>query len=421
MPQQTYEAVVVGAGPAGIAAVANLLEHRITPILWVDDAFDGGRINKYYRGVPSNTKVKVLIEFLTAVIPFRSIMGNVHGCRHNDMPLERKDVPSSPNTNELQQQLQYLDPDHMFPLSIAADACLMLTRGLETMSGVVTQLGTVVEAFLDENAGQWTVRVDTALRYPGDVICVRTQRIILCTGSSPRQIPLPTKASEVRQISLDTALSSEKLSDVLELSGATNVAVIGASHSAILVLRTLANLALERKSDLKILWFTRHDLVYAEYEDGYIARDNTGLKGEAAAWARLHLEVDMLPTSPVSRYIKRITCDQGTDEDIYSTFFPEVEIVIQAIGFIPNPMPRLATLSGNKEISPTFDHSNGHFTYHEPDECRAITHPTKIPGLYGSGIAFPGAVTDPKYGHIEMNVGLNGFMQTIKKWIPGWD
>jgi len=48
-----YEAVVVGAGPAGIAVVGNLLEQKKSPILWVDHQFSGGRLNKYYREVPS--------------------------------------------------------------------------------------------------------------------------------------------------------------------------------------------------------------------------------------------------------------------------------------------------------------------------------------------------------------------------------
>ncbi len=47
-----YEAVVVGAGPAGLAAVGNLLEQKKSPILWVDDRFNGGRLDRYYREVP---------------------------------------------------------------------------------------------------------------------------------------------------------------------------------------------------------------------------------------------------------------------------------------------------------------------------------------------------------------------------------
>lgn len=47
-----YQAVVVGAGPAGIAAVGNLLEQEKGPVLWVDELFSGGRLNQYYREVP---------------------------------------------------------------------------------------------------------------------------------------------------------------------------------------------------------------------------------------------------------------------------------------------------------------------------------------------------------------------------------
>lgn len=51
-PSGKYKALVVGAGPAGIAVVGNLLAHKQTPILWVDHKFSGGRLNEYYREVP---------------------------------------------------------------------------------------------------------------------------------------------------------------------------------------------------------------------------------------------------------------------------------------------------------------------------------------------------------------------------------
>jgi alpha-1,3/alpha-1,6-mannosyltransferase len=46
-----YKAVIVGAGPAGIAAVGNLLEQQRGPLLWVDDKFEAGRLSRY-RQVP---------------------------------------------------------------------------------------------------------------------------------------------------------------------------------------------------------------------------------------------------------------------------------------------------------------------------------------------------------------------------------
>lgn len=48
-----YEALVVGGGAAGIGVIGNLLDQKKEPILWVDDLFDGGRLNKFYREVPS--------------------------------------------------------------------------------------------------------------------------------------------------------------------------------------------------------------------------------------------------------------------------------------------------------------------------------------------------------------------------------
>jgi len=47
-----YAAIVVGGGPAGITVVGNLLEQKINPILWVDDHFEAGRVNRSYREVP---------------------------------------------------------------------------------------------------------------------------------------------------------------------------------------------------------------------------------------------------------------------------------------------------------------------------------------------------------------------------------
>lgn len=47
-----YGAIVVGAGPAGLATVGNLLDEDVKPILWVDDKFGGGRLNRKYREVP---------------------------------------------------------------------------------------------------------------------------------------------------------------------------------------------------------------------------------------------------------------------------------------------------------------------------------------------------------------------------------
>ena len=49
---QKCAAVVVGAGPAGLAIVGNLLERQIGKVAWIDPYFQGGRVNRKYREVP---------------------------------------------------------------------------------------------------------------------------------------------------------------------------------------------------------------------------------------------------------------------------------------------------------------------------------------------------------------------------------
>lgn len=52
-PPQKCAAVVVGAGPAGVAVVGNLLEKQLGgKIVWIDPVFQGGRVNRKYREVP---------------------------------------------------------------------------------------------------------------------------------------------------------------------------------------------------------------------------------------------------------------------------------------------------------------------------------------------------------------------------------
>lgn len=126
------------------------------------------------------------------------------------------------------------------------------------------------------------------------------------------------------------------------------VGVIGASHSAILVLRNLYNLAKSTHPQLQIKWFTRHPLRYAEELDGWIRRDNTGLKGAVADWAKDNLEEDKLPTSDVSKYLEKVLSPKEEQEQVYKTQLPKCTHVIQAVGFTRDRTPLLK--QGGKEL-----------------------------------------------------------------------
>jgi hypothetical protein len=408
-----YEAVVVGGGPAGITVVGNLLEQKVEPILWVDNEFNGGRVNRCYREVPSNTKVALFIDYATALAPFRKIVSNTPSRSRWEEPSESDGVAVSGKPDKL-QTLRSLDPVKGCQLSHAADMLLMLTEGLRKTAGVFAKKVKVTEATLDEATQKWTVNLTSTIPSETDSTPIVTNRLIMCTGSSPNNSPLPVTIPSLQNLDLDCALSPSLLSTALSPLGPTSVAVVGASHSAILVLMNLYNLARTSKPDLRITWLTRHPLRYAEQRDGWILRDNTGLKGAAAEWARNNLEPDTLPNSDVAKYLTKVAYEAGTEKETYGRHLQGVDFYVQAIGYSRDPIPALKTSEG-RAIEPVFDHENGHFAYSGADEGKL----QKLPGLFGAGIAWPARVVDPE-GNVEYAVGFFKFMKHIKKVVGSW-
>ena len=389
--RRPYEAAVVGAGPAGITCVGNLLERKLTPILWIDDEFDGGRVNRRYREVPSNTKTKTFIDWATGVTPFQKIVSGQGGA-------------------DKLWAMRQLDQEKGCRLSHAADACLMLTEGLQTFPGVDARFGTLEEGMLaDEGTpqGRWSLQFDDGLSKH----TVRSHRLVLCTGASPNNGALPIDAPGVAHLDLDTALSPTRLSAALSHRDAVTVSVIGASHSAILVLMNIYHLASTSKPRLRVRWFTRHPLRYAVFMDGWILRDNTGLKGAAADWARENLEPDVFEHRDVSTYIRRIAYAADHETHTLRHHLPGSDYYVAATGFTRDPIPTLRTPKG-EPMQPLFDHERGSFAYVEGGR--------RVPGLFGAGIAFPERVRDP-HGNVEMAVGFFKFMKFVKRVSPQWN
>ncbi|KAI9054559.1 hypothetical protein LZ554_001714 [Drepanopeziza brunnea f. sp. 'monogermtubi'] len=381
-----YEAVVVGAGPAGIAVVGNLLEQNKAPILWVDHELQGGRLNKYYREVPSNTKVKRFISYAEGVSPFLAVA---------------KETPA-PNAYT---HLKDLDQENTCQIAEAADLCLMLTKGLNESRGVHKQLGEVSGASWSD-LNNWSVTVTSPdEKFPGPST-VSANLLVLCTGAAPKTGPLPV--TSVKEIGLDPALNPPLLANILPSTEKQTVGVIGASHSAILVLRNLCDLASSSHPHLRIKWFTRHPLRYAEERDGWIFRDNTGLKGAVATWAKENLEEDVLPSSDVSRFLEKVSTTGDKEQDTYLEHLPACSHVVQAIGFHQNKIPVLE--QGGKKLEVRHNDRTAGF---------ADTSGDKVKGLYAAGIAWPEKVTDPE-GNVEHAVGLAKFMDYLKRVVPEW-
>lgn len=137
-------------------------------------------------------------------------------------------------------------------------------------------------------------------------------------------------------------------------------------------------------------------------------RDNTGLKGEVATWAKANLEEDKLPTSEVSKYLQKVSTSREKEEETYLQHLPDCTHVVQAIGFHVNEVPRLTKEGGKCAIKA--DNETGGFTDMKGG---------KVNGLYGAGIAWPERVVDPE-GNVEYAVGLFKFMRYLKRVVPAW-
>ncbi|KAI8255272.1 hypothetical protein K4K53_003298 [Colletotrichum sp. SAR 10_77] len=250
-------------------------------------------------------------------------------------------------------------------------------------------------------------------------------------GTSYRQVPSNTKAglfvdfakavAPFRQI-LEATEEPNAFTTLQQLQQDQGLAVVGSSHSAVLVLMNLYNLATTSHPNLRIKWFTRHnELRYAEYKDGWILYDNTGLKGQAAVWARNNLEERLFGKSSVKKFITKVLTPPEEEQAVYASELPGCTHLIQAIGFQRNPLPDLGVVekagAETQPLSVYHDASNGRFSA-QPVEASAKGR-TYIPGLFGAGIAFPERVVD-RAGNVEDAVGFWKFMTFLKKSVPDW-
>jgi len=252
---------------------------------------------------------------------------------------------------------------------------------------------------------------------------ISTKNLILCTGAQPIKHNCPVNAAGEPMlrphgmVGLDTALQPSQLLKTFSSTEPSTIAVIGASHSAILVLMNLFNLAEREGKPIRIKWFTRHPLRYAEERDGWILRDNTGLKGDVATWAKENLEDETFEYSPVNKFITKIRTSKETEQADYQKHLRDCTHMIQAVGF-EKVGPRIYAKPWDGEESGTrptldlvFDDLNGGFTYREDGK--------KVEGLYGAGIAYPEKVTDPE-GNVEHAVWFIKFMTFLRRVMPTW-
>ncbi|KAK0525864.1 hypothetical protein OC834_005000 [Tilletia horrida] len=380
------QVLIVGAGPAGLAAAGVFTDLGLgRSLAWADPVFNGGRVQERYREVPSNTKVHTFLDYARACEVFR-------------------DIEARAEQGNAIQKLAELDQDRGCELGRAVDAAQVLIGGMLQRDGVKQIIGEVAAADWTAD-GVW--KVTTAA---GETFLA--ERIVLATGSMPRPSITPPGTS-LQPLDLDDVLHPSTLHRVLPNPSQARIAVVGASHSAVLALRNLYNAGVPH-----LVNFARSELKYAVYKKDYILYDNTGLKGVAADWARDYLEEagSMRDTSRITRVaLPGPEAQNPSEDEVYAKHLEGCTHILHAWGYVPRPIPRI-TASGlysapKSGATVEFDHDTGRFFWKGQKEF--------VPRLFGCGIAFPARVTDPE-GNVELAVGFIKFMKFLQKVKDTW-
>ena len=273
-----FQWAVIGAGPAGIAAIGKLLDNGIAgdQILWCDPVFKVGDLGMYWSNVSSNTKAKLFTDFLY-------------------------DSPAFDYKSAVEHfALKDLDQEKTCTLKYVVEPLQWVSEHL--VKKVTAQRTTIHNMFLSERI--WSLQDDKQT--------FKANNVILATVALPSNLNYPG----VEVIPFDAAINKERLEGIVNKD--ETYAVFGSSHSAIIILRYLVEMGVK-----KVINFYRSPCKYAIDMKDWILFDNTGLKGQTATWARDNID-GVLPPNLV-RY-------NTTDPNI-ARFLPECNKVIYAVGF----------------------------------------------------------------------------------------
>jgi thioredoxin reductase len=235
-----FKATVIGAGPAGIATVACLLQYGMGPVLWIDPEFNVGKITSYYN-VPGNTMARLYVNWW------------------KELPVIRDNVPSFP------KHFDHYNENETQPLLFIGNALKEVVQYLLQRDDVVKHKGMAEKI---EVKGDKHIINDK----------FESEYCFICTGCYPNTLDLHYPDQQV--IDLIHVLND----NYRDYEKGDHYAVFGSSHSSLLAAMTLS------KYTKNITLFYKHDVLYAVYHKDWIEFDDTGLKGRVAEWTKANLE-----------------------------------------------------------------------------------------------------------------------------------
>lgn len=252
-PNSAFDYIVVGAGPAGLCAVAKLIELNINPkkIAWVDPQFEMGDFGTCLSagsGVPGNTNVESYLKVISAM----------------NRILKTQGLAPVLNT-----EIHHQNPNTTCTLNEASKPFKTLTQAFKNLAHTIQ--GNVTAVHETPN------NVSVLINHTN----ITANHVILATGASPKNMSTIKKI-----IDCNIAFIASELKRFLsENTHIKSVAVVGSSHSAALAVMQLLTLNCE------VHHFMVGDYRYAESKttpEGktYTKFDNTGLKGEVARFTK---------------------------------------------------------------------------------------------------------------------------------------
>lgn len=369
---KTAEYVIIGAGPAAICAIPNLLKIGIdkNKIIWIDPQFkvgDFGSILSEGSSVPGNTMAK----------SYQRVNQEIY-----------KILPTLKPENDRSFELNQLLPNHVGSLKIAAAPLQHITNGLREIINSIQ--GTV--SHIESLSNGLSINIQTE---NNQLITLKTKRVILATGATPKTYCLPENHKNIMMINSNIAFIQSELANYLkEQKTIKSIAVIGSSHSAALATMHLL------KAGIIVKQFMNKEYKYASpavTADGkeYTQYDNTGLKGDVAKFTKDLLE-DInsnrgLYQNKLTRYIAK---NREELAQLLDQHLSDCSHAVATIGYQPSH-----TLQINGRYVTELKHNNKTTAFED------------INGLFGIGIAFPQWVKSIS-GEEEPAVGVEKFWNT---------
>ncbi|KAL4453897.1 hypothetical protein ABPG74_003780 [Tetrahymena malaccensis] len=357
LQESLYEYCVVGAGPAGICAIAKILERNVNPkkILWIDPQFQVGAFGREWAGVPGNTSVESYIKVNQEIFKILN-------------KLDSQNIPKF--------DIDAMPLKATCALEVAAEPMQYIT---ERFLKIVCSQRSIVKKISRTNLG-WALLLEN-----GDNAF--SNRIILSVGVKSRTVDLPKKESQhIKIVPVEEIVDEQRLKKISK--GMKKVAVIGSSHTAALATMHLL------QAGLTVCQFINAPYKYAQpitlNNQKSTLFDNTGLKGQVAEFTK------KLTTDLVQGQYKKTIHFFKSDEQNLKKILPKCSHLVFAIGFEPN---------NTIQIEDYFDQNLTH------DPLTSILRD----GIFGIGISYP--LQQLNCGILEYQVGYGKFWNTINDYI----